>query len=129
LIDAPRRQAMVFQRPVLLAPLGGRNVAHRAAARGVAALARSGASRRAGPVGLADLAARPRACCPAASSSGSRWRARGRSPRACCSSTSRPRASIPAATRAVETSSGISARHDDRDDDAHLGTGSAAPIA
>ena len=49
-----------------------------------------------------DSASGRRGGCPAASSSGLRSRARSRAIRRCCSSTSRPRASIPAATKAIE---------------------------
>ena len=128
---AARRQAMVFQRPVHAAPLGARATSRtRSTLAGVRA--RASASARAHD---ALDARRPRArsptgrraCCPAASSSASRSRARGRSSPKCCSSTSRPRASIPARRATIEDDhrEHPRARHQDRHDHAQPRPGAA----
>ena len=80
-------------------------------------------------VGLAQpRAIGRRGGCPAASSSGSRWRARSRAIRRCCFSTSRPRASIPPPPRRSRTSirAVSGARHQGRDGDARSRRGAAA---
>ena len=93
-----RRQAMVFQRPVMLRRSALANVVYGLKLAGIsparahvarARRARSAWAWRMSPTGR-------RACSPAASSSGSRSRARGRSGRKCCFWTSPPRISIPA---------------------------------
>ena len=92
----PRRQAMVFQRPVLLRRTALGNVMYALKLAGVPARQREERALGGAAQGRARRAGGPcrRACCPAASSSGSRWRACGRCVRRSSSSTSRRRASI-----------------------------------
>ena len=124
------RQAMVFQRPVLLRRSALANVRYALRLAGVPRRERASAHREALARGRPRRAsrARPRACSPAASSSGSRWRAPGRCSPRCCSSTSRRRASIPARRAKSKRSSAAfaRARHEDRDGDAQPRAGASA---
>ena len=124
----PRRQAMVFQRPVLLRRSVLGNLLFALAVAGVPRRARARASAALERVGLAGLRATSRrACSRAASSSGSRSRARGCSSPRSCSSTSRPRTSTPARRARSSRSSSRSTRGDqDRDDHAQPRPGPAS---
>ena len=109
----PTRRAIVFQRPVMLRRSVSGNLNYALASAGGRARGPRGARRPNcwTPSGSPDLASVRRGGCPAASSSG--WRSPARSPaiRKCCSSTSRPRASIPPRPRRWRMSSrGIAAR-------------------
>ena len=89
-----------------------RNIRYALRAAGIPRAEHAQPHRRTARTGRASdsLPTAPRAGCRAASSSGWRWRARSRAIRRCCSSTSRPRASIPPPPRRSRTSSAPSAQ-------------------
>jgi tungstate transport system ATP-binding protein len=103
LASGPRRQAMVFQRPVMLRRSALGNVTYALRLAGVPhEHRRDRAFLACVPSASSHTPITPLACYPAASSSGWRLRASGRCIPRCCSSTSPRRTWIPGATHEIE---------------------------
>ena len=104
------RQAMVFQRPVMLRRSAYANVDYALKVAGVQATERKRLATEAlDEVGLRKVAQHPARVLSGGGSSASHWRAPGRSGRKCCSSTSPPPISIPAPPAMSRASSARSA--------------------